>query len=313
MAIQTPVQIPDSPPPPSPSSNPMIADDWKTVATPIEPPAPPAGGMPPTVPWWKPRRSRKWWAFVGGGILAIVVAVVAGTTSSKPTTTATVQPVATGAPTVNASTVAPTVAATIAPTAAPTVAATAAPTAAPTAIPPPVAVTLSGHGDGVVKVPSSLGGNPMLLVATQNGSSNFIVEGLDANNTTTAILVNEIGSVSVTRPYNFQGSTGSVNFKITADGSWTLAFNDLSTARTFGSTISGKGDGVVEYTGGVGIGTFTNQGSSNFIVEEYSPSGSLLGIDVNEIGNWSGTGTISSGPVFLNVQSDGTWSIRAGS
>jgi hypothetical protein len=35
-----------------------------------------------------------------------------------------------------------------------------------------------------------------------------VVEGLDATNATGAILVNEIGTVSVTRLYNFQGMTG---------------------------------------------------------------------------------------------------------
>jgi hypothetical protein len=194
-----------------------------------------------------------------------------------------------------------------APTDAPTP--TPVPTPPPTPTPPPAPITLSGRGDGVVKVPSALGDSPMLLTASQRGSSNFIVEGLDASNTTVAILVNELGTVTVTRLYNFQGTTGSVNFKITADGPWTLTFKDLSTARTFATTTSGKGDDVVEYTGAVGIATFANHGSSNFIVEEHDPSGGQGNIDVNEIGNWTGTGTISGGPVFLDVISDGTWSI----
>lgn len=251
-------------------------------------------------------------SLVGGLVLLIVIiaAAVGGSKGSKPTSTtgAAITTESTTSDTDRSTGTVPTTIDTPAPSAAPTPPPTTAP---PT--PPPAPVVLSGRNDDVVKVPAALGNDLKIVVATCRCSGNFIVTGLDSSNQETAIVVNEVGNVTATRLYNTEGQTGAVNLKVEADGPWTLTFKDPSAARTFVSTISGHGDDVVEYTGSVGIATFSNTGASgNFIIVEYSPDGGENNVDVNEIGNWRGKDPISGGPVYLDIESDGSWSVNAG-
>jgi hypothetical protein len=68
----------------------------------------------------------------------------------------------------------------------------------------------------------------------------------------------------------------------------------------------GKGDDVVALKGNnVDTGTFTNKGSSNFIVFSYGKTDSNLLINV--IGNYNGQVLIPSDDFLLVVKSDGDW------
>ena len=187
---------------------------------------------------------------------------------------------------------------------------TPAPTPPPTPTPRPAPVALSGRGDDVVKLPDAVRGRPQLLVATHNGSSNFIVEELDAGNQTVGGPINEIGTFNGMVPFNFGSDTSAVALKVTADGAWTLRFEDVSYARAFDRAISGRGDEVVLFTGGSGVAAITHHGSANFIVNSYSADGTDLqdGL-VNEIGAYDGKQPLQDGPTLLEIQADGTWTI----
>ncbi len=192
--------------------------------------------------------------------------------------------------------------ATAAATPAPTAASTPAPTA--TVVAPAV---FSGTGDSVVKIPAQFASQPALVLATHNGSANFIVESLDSSNATSGLFVDTIGSYNGMVPVNFTGSSGAVGLKITADGTWTLTFKDASTARPFTSSIAGKGDEVLLYHGNTGTAAITNNGSANFIVTAYGTDGSSPNLLIDEIGHYNGSQPFSSGPMFIVVQADGNW------
>jgi hypothetical protein len=171
-------------------------------------------------------------------------------------------------------------------------------------------VTLSGHGDDVVKIPVTFGAHPSLLSATHDGSANFIVEGLDANNKSVNGYINVIGAFNGTVPVNFGSfQTGALTLKVQADGSWTLTFKDPSTAKPFSTTVAGKGDDVLLYQGGSAVAAFTHNGQANFIVTTYSTDGSSANGLINEIGAYSGKQPLSSGPLLIAVEADGNWTI----
>jgi hypothetical protein len=279
MAVLPPEQVPGSPPPPS---NPLSGDGWNGGT-----PSSPSGPLPP-----KPGRriAKKWWWVAGGGIIAII-AVAASAAGQKPATTANNQPTASAA-------------ATAAPTAAPTTA----PTAAPT--PPPAAPTLvrSGRGDGVVTVPAPYDTAAGLLTATHNGSANFIVEPLSADNTTGGALVNEIGQFKGTIPFDILQGQAASRLKVTADGAWTLTFADISTAPVATGVISGKGDSVILYIGPAATMHVTHNGVANFIVDEIpTAAGSQTNNLLNQIGQYVGDIPVEAGPALFAITADGAF------
>jgi hypothetical protein len=69
--------------------------------------------------------------------------------------------------------------------------------------------------------------------------------------------------------------------------------------------ISGHGDDVVEVGSAIGDAKVTNRGDSNFVLQAYGGSDSLV---INEIGSYSGTVPLQ-GPEVVQVESNGDWSI----
>jgi hypothetical protein len=149
-----------------------------------------------------------------------------------------------------------------------------------------------------------------LVKATYSGSRNFAIESLNAQNTTTGLLVNTIGSYSGTTVFGFGLSQSrSVRLKVTASGAWTIRISPISTAPKLKSPASGKGDAVYLWDGKATTWTITNKGTRNFIVENYGSG--LFGHDllVNEIGAYRGSVPVKAGPAVTTILSSGTWRI----
>jgi len=167
------------------------------------------------------------------------------------------------------------------------------------------ALSKSGRGDGIVKVPVDAVG--AIVTATHSGSSNFAIEALDAGNKTTGLLVNEIGNYrGVTM---FTADEAPVKLKVTADGSWTVKIAPVSSAKTATSSNSGSGDAVLLYEGIAADWKFTHSGSSNFAVKYLSTEGNDL--LVNEIGKYSGIVPAAAGPAVVVINADGKWTMVA--
>ena len=106
----------------------------------------------------------------------------------------------------------------------------------------PQTTVLKGVGKRVLTI-SFAKRDPVVVTATHNGSSNFIVHLVKGSNTD--FLVNEIG------PFNGQVlleevSTGRYRIVVDADGAWVLKFaQGLSPSKRIPGSLAGQGDRVI--------------------------------------------------------------------
>lgn len=168
-------------------------------------------------------------------------------------------------------------------------------------------VTQSGTGDSIITLPATAA----IVTATHDGARNFVLSGLDASNQSTGdLLVNTIGPYSGTTVYGFTSFTEPKNLQVTADGNWTVTISPVASAPALAG--SGTGDAVMLYDGDAAALTATHQGSRNFVVIEKTGAAFSMGLLVNEIGAYSGTVPLSSGPSVIAVNADGAWTLSAG-
>jgi TM2 domain-containing membrane protein YozV len=169
-------------------------------------------------------------------------------------------------------------------------------------------VTQTGAGDNLVTLPA--GATAGIVTATHDGSRNFAISVLDASNASTGqLLVNTIGAYSGTTEYGFSSFGEDSTLQITADGNWSLTIAPISAAPTL--TASGAGDGVFLFDGSAGKLTATHDGARNFSIIEETDEAFNMGLLVNEIGAYSGTVPLSSGPSAIVISADGNWTTLA--
>lgn len=166
----------------------------------------------------------------------------------------------------------------------------------------------SGSGDSLITLPAGI--PAAVVVATHDGSRNFVVNVLDQDNSPTGdLLVNTIGSYSGVTAYGLGGSFGGepTRLEINADGNWTINIQPISSLDTIAET--GTGDAVGSYVGGAGALAATHSGERNFVVQQYTNQAFSFGLLINEIGSYSGTVPLSAGPSVITVQADGNWTL----
>lgn len=167
-------------------------------------------------------------------------------------------------------------------------------------------MTTAGAGDSVVELP--VGATAGIVSSTHNGSGNFAIIGLDANNQPTFdLLANTIGNYSGGAPYGITGLGTPVRLQITAGGDWTLNIVPISAAAPLTLPVDAVGSGVYLYDGDAVTVAMTHQGQGNFAVMQYG--GLLPGLPVNAIGAYTGTVALTAGPSVLVVTADGNYSI----
>lgn len=172
-------------------------------------------------------------------------------------------------------------------------------------------MNLQGKGDKVAKftIPADA---PAIAKISYSGTSNFVVESLAVDGSTNDLLVNVIGKYKGTVLFDTDIETYSVAFRVTASGSWTIAIQPLTSARSWNGTtkLTGTGDDVVVLNpASIGLTTvkITHSGSSNFVVIGFSDSASDL--LVNEIGHYSGEQLLTEGTLLLQIEADGAWTV----
>jgi TM2 domain-containing membrane protein YozV len=171
------------------------------------------------------------------------------------------------------------------------------------------AVTQTGVGDNIITLPA--GAAAGIVTATHNGSSNFAISVIDATNQSTGeLLVNEIGAYSGTTEYGFNAFGDGVALELSADGEWSVTISPISAAPELAT--SGTGDSVFLYNGGASRLTAIHDGTSNFAIVEETGKAFSMGLLVNEIGPYSGTVPLSSGPSVISVSADGNWTLTVG-
>lgn len=163
----------------------------------------------------------------------------------------------------------------------------------------------SGSGDSIISIPAEASAG--LVIASNTGSGNFVIDVLDESNQSTGdLLVNEIGSYEGTTAYGINAFGEASTLQVTSDGEWTIDIAPISAAPELES--AGTGDAAFLYAGTAAQLAATHSGDSNFVVQEDADSFSM-GLLINEIGSYEGTVPLSEGPSLITVNADGEWSL----
>jgi hypothetical protein len=262
-----------------------------------------AGAGPSSQPL--PKKKGHWVRNVAIALVALIVIVVAVNALSKRGGASSQQ-------SSNAQTSQPAASQPVSSQAPASAKASAQPSVAPTAI---AAIPLSGSGQATPHFTVTTG--LTVLTATYSGSANFAVELLDSSGGSIDVPINVVGSYSgsVGEPLN----AGTYILKIDASGPWTFVITQPRHVAgvALPHTYSMKGQQIVgPFAAGsaVAIQAQNTAGpdGGNFIVQVIDRDGTLQDIAVNEIGNYSGStisNNLSNGPFYLNVDSDGTWTV----
>lgn len=174
----------------------------------------------------------------------------------------------------------------------------------------PKTQNFNGSNDQVVTI--SAFKDPVLVTATYEGESNFIVYPVDASGKRGFSWFNEIDSWSgrifqpgVTKPW--------AAFAVETEGDWTITISPISTAKVINpKSYSGSGADVVKFsTASKGLKklTVTHDGESNFFVRPISSKGKQGFSLVNEIGEYKGTTLLPNDTLYLAIIGDGNWTI----
>lgn len=161
--------------------------------------------------------------------------------------------------------------------------------------------TLTGTGNDVKTV--DLGGLPAIITFTCEAcTDNTVVK----TNGTEGLLVNAIGAYTGSHLVDTDG-TATTELTVEADSAWTLTVADISTVKFASGEASGHGDQVFFLEGDTSKATVKNTGEEDFIVIGFG--GDAPELAVNEIGPYEGTVQLKAG--FIQVRSDGDWTITA--
>lgn len=176
-------------------------------------------------------------------------------------------------------------------------------------------IVLTGSGQTATQPFRVLGGLT-ILAATCQCSENFSVEIDTSGGSSVDIPINVIGSYTGSVAEGLKG--GAYILNVQADGPWRVTVTQPRNVKgiPLPHTFTGSGQQVVgPVSGGSALRlaavNHSTQGG-NFVVEIFGSDGSSQDIPFNEIGSFNGSTLstdLSSGPYYLGVDSDGTWTI----
>lgn len=186
------------------------------------------------------------------------------------------------------------------------------PTTPPTASPVPLVPTgpappdksYEGRGNKTIDIDLN---EDWLHVAkiTHKGTSNFMVDSLDASGQPIDLVVNEVGNYTGVRLLDGDRGVPS-RLKIRADGSWRVTVMVATKAPRWTGRASGTGDAILQVDPADPAVTvrFTHKGRSNTTLQTRGEKADLL---VNEIGRYAGQMQIPTGTTFIDITGDGSW------
>lgn len=178
--------------------------------------------------------------------------------------------------------------------------------------------TVSGSGTNVAGPVYLEAGLSVFSCTPAATESNFIVWLTDAGGEDIELLANEIGTVPCTKATNIPKS-GLYYLEVQSDTSWTVIARQprqLSAPAT--RSFSGYGSnasGLFAMSQRAYQFTWSNTGSSNFIVWLLDRDGRPVDLIANEIGSSSGSTLVSipaSSQYIIDIQADGPWTLSCG-
>ncbi|HVF03315.1 MAG TPA: hypothetical protein VNA20_00605 [Frankiaceae bacterium] len=176
--------------------------------------------------------------------------------------------------------------------------------------PVPAPFTYQGTGSKVLKIRRPAGDALIYVKGRPPGNGLFTVFGLDADGNRNAFVITSLDAYEGTRILDTVRLSRTVALEIEARGPWTVRILSARSAKKFGGSTSGSGDAVVRYTGPAGVAAISGgQEMRPFIVLTRGNDG-FPRMVVTSVGAFSGEKPFPRGPVLVEVQSTGRWSIR---
>lgn len=303
------IPAPAAPPPPPPQPQSPMPPQAVTAAPPAIPSAAALGGA--AIISGQPRRGHtgRNIAIGCGGIIAFFVIVGIVIAALNPATSGTNSSPAAAVSSPSASATHQASSPSTKPAATPSAKPTTSPSSTPAGIAP---IQLTGRGQSTPHFTVTDGLS--VFQASCGCSGNFIIEVLDSSGNPVDIPVNVIGRYAGSFGEHFDA--GSYILKIDSDAAWTVTITQPRNASGAGlpKSYTEKGQQIVgPFAAGGAINIAAkNTGSSNFIVAVIDQDGNKQDIPINEIGNYSGStisSNLSNGPFYLDVDSNGSWTI----
>lgn len=132
-----------------------------------------------------------------------------------------------------------------------------------------------------------------------------------AVNTENELIVNDVGPYKGTQWINDMPDDQAKTFTVKANAAWTLTITDERGVPVLekGKELKGKRDAVVTVPGGASAVAVTTKGNGNTAIWVHH-SGDYSDLPVNQLGDYQGTVPVS-GPAFVSLEGDGTWTITA--
>ncbi|HKS01677.1 MAG TPA: NINE protein [Arthrobacter sp.] len=162
------------------------------------------------------------------------------------------------------------------------------------------AQTLTGTGDAAKTV--DLQGLPAVVTFTCEAcTGNTALE----TNGAEILLVNTTGAYTGSHLVDTSAGVPTTEFNISADSAWTLKIEDIDSVPSTTDKVSGHGDRVLLWDVATDKAAITNKGESAFVVLGFGSE--VPETAVNKIGDYNGTVALTPG--FVQVNSDGDWTI----
>lgn len=168
--------------------------------------------------------------------------------------------------------------------------------------------TYAGTGPQLVVVEALTG--PHVVTLTHAGAAAFSVQSMSNGADVGSPLVNLTGAFTGRVVLNGPGTVDA--FRITADGAWTLEVRTPTAALTLtpGASVTGDGTDVVSWADPSPVNaTFSFTGATAFSIVAVAPGGNTS--LASGSGPLDGSIAIPAGPGFIQVTTDGPWTITA--
>lgn len=178
-----------------------------------------------------------------------------------------------------------------------------------TAGPVPKPVTYRGRGNDVVRIRKPEPGPGIAEVrgaAAPDGM--FAVYALNAQGQKIGLVATSFGRYAGSRLFDTTPFLQTASFEVEAAGPWTITLRSARSAKTFEQDVTGSGDTVLRYVGQAGTATVKGGAAGQpFIVMTHENGFPKL--LVTSVGAFDGRKPWPGGPVLVEVQAKGRWSI----
>ncbi|KMQ49800.1 hypothetical protein CHISP_3264 [Chitinispirillum alkaliphilum] len=171
----------------------------------------------------------------------------------------------------------------------------------------------SGSGDDVIIIEKPQENVPALLYVEGNKSQrHFSITAYDSDRNLVGLLVNTLKTYSGIVGLDLPSQTETRMLEISAVGPWLIHLYPIEKATVIeiGETLTAKGDNVLRISGDAITATIIgNASQSHFSVTAYDESGSLKGLMVNTINEYSGKVLVPDNAAILEIRAVGNWEV----